>query len=175
MKTNLCYTQFDFPVQYDPAFSQDDEQDLFNTPMPDDTMKTYKNITKPDPDTLRIFVKTKECLEESFAPVFLNEQDEYEYVHSPQAEKDIILVLSGKESESDLYYLLNKFKKRLHTLIYNGNHTPKIPTDYFVCVIKTTSFKHSVNESYRIAENGQTILFPRTDYHFDFFEYVYLS
>ncbi len=173
MKTDIRYTQFDFPVQYDPTTSR--EEDLLATTLQSDTMKSYKNIVKQAPDTLRIFLKRKGCVEESFAPVMADEQDEYEYIAHSQTDKDIILVLSGKESEAELYYLLNKFKERLHTLIYAGNHTPKMPTDYFMCVIKTTSFKHSVNESYRIAENGQTILFPRTDYHFDFFDHVYLS
>lgn len=126
--------------------------------------------------TARFYTVRNKAIQENFAYID-GEPTQYTYVENDcGTNKDIILVLFGNEKESDLKNLFTKFQSRLHTVIYNQNNFPhKNFIENISYSLKTESMKQAVSEAYRIAGEGQTILFPCTDADFDFFEHIYFS
>jgi len=136
-------------------------------------MAEQKPLDSTDFNTARFYKMNEGIIEESFA--FLDNQpvDTYYLSNRTTKNKDIVLVLSGKESDQEIDYLSDTLKTRLHTIIYSNNITVNQTLKSNASqIIETGSFRQSVNESYRIVENGQTILFPRTNSVFDFFSFI---
>lgn len=86
---------------------------------------------------------------------------------------DIIIVLTDDVKCDELTDLYNKFKNRLKLIIhYGSNNEVKQIFEHFSQIISVNSLKKAVNKSYLLVQNGQTILFPRTEKNFDFFRHV---
>ncbi len=126
--------------------------------------------------TAKFYTVLNETLHENF--VFIDEDNaELSLIDNDiPVSKNIILVLFDNLLDKDLYSLFRKFQSRLHTIIYyNDIPLPEFLLKNNTCVIKTNSVQHSVTEAYRIARDGQTILFPRTDADFDFFAHIFFQ
>ena len=126
-------------------------------------------------DTTRFYTMENEVIEENYS--ILNEQRDVFYAPKyKNTNKDLIIVLSGQEQESELYYIFNNFIDRINTVISAGNHKVFSSIRSFVSeFISETSFESAVNKSYKLLKNGQTIVFPCTNNDFDFFSYINFS
>jgi len=133
-----------------------------------------KNSGYPDNATARYYEMDNGVIHESFLKLeddtcgtkMLSGKNE-------KPSKDLIVVISDDLKIDELSAFYKNFKNRLKFVIHYGNNT-SIGLNFKALspFMSVNSLKKAVSKSYKLAQNGQTIFFPRTVGDFDFFRHI---
>lgn len=131
-----------------------------------ETSSSFNNAV----DTARFYEINNGTIHESFS-ILENDVRPNSTIDEPNnQEKDIIVVLSDDMQKNELSEIADKFRNRLNLIVhYGSNNAIKSFFEHFSQIVSASSLKNAVNKSYLLAQNGQTIFFPRVNNRFDFF------
>lgn len=128
------------------------------------------NFGKEERATARFYEMNDGTIHESYSVIDNGEIADLPIDNDGNHEKDLIIILSDDMPNNELVEISNKFRNRLKLIIHYGtNSTIRSFFEHVSQIISVSSLKKAVNKSYLLAQNGQTIFFPRVNNRFDFF------
>lgn len=124
-------------------------------------------------NTARYYEICDGSIHESFSTIEDNSSDEILGQEVAGQSDDLIVVISDDIKHEELINLYDKLKERLKFIVhYGSNLAVKEVFEHFTQIISVDSLTKAVNKSHLLAQNGQTIFFPKVSSNFDFFRHV---
>jgi hypothetical protein len=128
------------------------------------------NFGKEENATARFYEMNNGTIHESYSIIDTEKIADIPINNEGNHEKDLIIILSDDTPKNELIEISDRFKNRLKLIIHYGTGSGiKSFFEHFSQIISVSSLKTAVNKSYLLAQNGQTIFFPRVNNRFDFF------
>ena len=144
-----------------------------NTPFMEETT-CKENTEGADINTARYYAVSDGVIHESFSTCddLTDDTKMLEQTETPTPE-DVIVVISDDIQHEELVNLYNKLKNRLKCIVHYGTGLDvKQVFEHFAQIVSVDSLSNAVNKSHLLAQNGQTIFFPKVSSNFDFFGHI---
>ncbi len=152
-------------------------QPTYNKPNSKTVMKeniSIENNNDAEIHTARYYEVCEGVIHESFSTLEdLGASTEILEEAETELKDDLIVVISDDINQEELVNLYDRLKERLKFIVHYGNNqTVKRIFEHFSQIISVDSLTKAVNKSHLLAQNGQTIFFPKVSANFDFFGHV---